>query len=40
LVESKAGSHFIWFGRDWPSIGGMIRSFLVGAVRPGPQGRR
>jgi pimeloyl-ACP methyl ester carboxylesterase len=28
LVESRADSHFVWFGPDWPVVAGRIRSFL------------
>jgi pimeloyl-ACP methyl ester carboxylesterase len=29
LVESRADSHFVWFGPDWPAIAGTIRAFLT-----------
>jgi pimeloyl-ACP methyl ester carboxylesterase len=29
LVESKADSHFIWFGRDWPTIAETMHVFLT-----------
>lgn len=28
LVESRADSHFIWFGPDWPTMAETIRAFL------------
>lgn len=28
LIESRADSHFIWFGPDWPDIATEIRAFL------------
>ncbi|MGW3248433.1 alpha/beta fold hydrolase [Streptomyces sp. NPDC001070] len=29
LVESRADSHFVWFGHDWPAIAETIRAFLT-----------
>jgi pimeloyl-ACP methyl ester carboxylesterase len=29
LVESRAGSHFIWFSADWPAIAERITTFLT-----------
>ncbi|MEV6542507.1 alpha/beta hydrolase [Streptomyces sp. NPDC051665] len=29
LMESQADGHFVWFGRDWPSIAERIRVFLT-----------
>lgn len=40
LVESRAHSHLVWLGADWPAIAGRIRMFLdtdppaVGPSRP------
>ncbi|WP_327000394.1 alpha/beta hydrolase [Dactylosporangium sp. NBC_01737] len=28
LVESRADSHFVWLGADWPAIAARIRAFL------------
>lgn len=28
LIESRADSHFVWLGTDWPEIAARIRSFL------------
>jgi pimeloyl-ACP methyl ester carboxylesterase len=28
LVESRAHSHFVWLGADWPAIAERIRAFL------------
>ena len=28
LVESRADTHFVWIGPDWPAIGSQIRRFL------------
>jgi pimeloyl-ACP methyl ester carboxylesterase len=28
LVESRADSHIVWFGQDWPDIAARIREFL------------
>lgn len=30
LIESRADSHFIWLGHDWPAIAEKIRAFLNG----------
>ena len=29
LIESHADTHFVWFGPDWPEVGGRIRAFLA-----------
>jgi pimeloyl-ACP methyl ester carboxylesterase len=29
LLESRADSHFVWFGRDWPAIAEAIQTFLA-----------
>ena len=29
LVESRAHSHFVWLGPDWPAIAERIRAFLT-----------
>jgi pimeloyl-ACP methyl ester carboxylesterase len=29
LVESRADSHIVWFGEDWPDIAARIRRFLL-----------
>jgi len=29
LIESRADSHLIWFGEDWPAIAERIRAFLM-----------
>ncbi|MFC5204617.1 alpha/beta fold hydrolase [Streptomyces kaempferi] len=29
LLESRADSHLIWFGADWPSIATKVRAFLA-----------
>lgn len=29
LIESRADTHFVWFGPDWPRIGEEIRTFLA-----------
>lgn len=29
LVESRADSHLVWFGADWPEIAPKIRAFLA-----------
>jgi hypothetical protein len=36
LIESQAGTHFIWLGPDWPAIAQQIRDFL--AAGPARQG--
>jgi len=36
LIESRADSHFIWFGHDWPAIAETIRAFLTVGLPPTP----
>jgi pimeloyl-ACP methyl ester carboxylesterase len=33
LVESRAPSHMVWFGADWPIVAEQIRAFLTREVR-------
>ena len=40
LVESKADSHFIWFGPDWPTIAETINVFLTADPLPNPDVRQ
>jgi len=35
LVESRADSHFVWFGDDWPTIAARVRDFLRNGPPPG-----
>lgn len=39
LVESRADSHLIWFGPDWPTIAETIRAFLTADLPPTPYRR-
>jgi pimeloyl-ACP methyl ester carboxylesterase len=39
LVESRADSHLIWFGPDWPAIAETIRAFLTADLPPTPYRR-
>jgi len=39
LVESRADSHLIWFGPDWPAIAETIRVFLTADLSPTPYRR-
>jgi pimeloyl-ACP methyl ester carboxylesterase len=34
LLESRADSHFVWFGDDWPAIAARIRDFLLAGPPP------
>ncbi|MFI0960728.1 alpha/beta fold hydrolase [Streptomyces sp. NPDC021080] len=34
LVESRADSHFVWFGDDWAVIADRVRDFLLSDRRP------
>ncbi|MGW1044103.1 alpha/beta fold hydrolase [Streptomyces sp. NPDC002547] len=35
LVESRADSHLVWFGADWPEIATTVRAFLADTARGG-----